>query len=123
MTSNSLNGSRGIFAVPSYVANESTALKIARTGLMPAQTSNFVNVPQAATSLFQRPIPIGPYSAWKYFGGVRYTPSGSINVSTGTFTPRSSLIGQKTLIYGPDAILYGGGAALGGYYLYNQSSQ
>lgn len=123
MTSNSLNGSRGIFAVPSYVANESTALKVARTGLMPAQTSNFVNVPQAATSLFQRPVPIGPYSAWKYFGGVRYAAPGSINMSTGAFTPGSSLIGPKTLIYGPDAILYGGGGALGGYYLYNQSSQ
>jgi hypothetical protein len=59
---NSLRGNHGIFAVPSSVAGESTALKVARTGVMPAQTTNFVNIPEAATGLFTRPVPIGPYS-------------------------------------------------------------
>lgn len=116
--SNSLRGNHGIFAVPSSVAGESTALKVTRTGVMPAQTTNFVNIPEAATGLFTRPVPIGPYSAWKYFGGVRYAPSGSLNMSTGALTPGGSMIGPRTLIYGPDALFYGGAAAIGGAYYY-----
>lgn len=85
---------------------------------MPAQTTNFVNIPEAATGLFTRPVPIGPYSAWKYFGGVRYAPSGSLNMSTGALTPGGSMIGPRTLIYGPDALFYGGAAAIGGAYYY-----
>jgi hypothetical protein len=95
MTSNSLNGRRGVFAVPAYVGSESTALKVARTGLIPAQTSNFVSVPQAATGLFRRPVPIGPYSAWKYFGGVRFSPPGSVSMSTGAFSRDRRSLGQE----------------------------
>ena len=116
--SNSLRGTHGIFAVPSNVTVESTAMKVGRTGLTPDKTTNFVNIPEAANSLFTRPVPIGPYSAWKYFGGVRYAPAGSINMSTGTFSASGSLIGPRTLIYGPDALFYGGAAAIGGAYYY-----
>jgi len=115
--SQSLIGNRGIFAVPETVASESTALKVLRTGLDPAKTQNFVKVPDSATGLFQRPLPVGPYSAWKYFGGVRYGPAGSINTATGAFSPASTLFGPRSLIYGPDALFYGGAAASGGYYL------
>ncbi len=62
--SNTLRGSHGIFAVPSKVAAEGTAMKVARTGLTPDKTTHFVNIPQAANSLFTRPVPIGPSSAW-----------------------------------------------------------
>jgi len=100
------------------VSAESTALKVARTGLTPNKTTNFVNIPEAANSLFTQPVPIGPYSAWKYLGGVRYAPAGSINMSTGAFSSGGSLIGPRTLIYGPDALFYGGAATIGGAYYY-----
>lgn len=119
LATNSLNGKHGIFAVPSKVADESTALKVLRTGLTPDKTTNFVRIPDAATSLFTRPVPIGPYSAWKYFGGVRYAPAGSLNMTSGALSTSSSLIGPRTLIYGPDALFYGGAAAIGGTYYYS----
>jgi hypothetical protein len=119
LASNSLNGRHGIFAVPAEVATESTALKVLRTGLTPDKTTNFVRIPDAATSLFSRPVPIGPYSAWKYFGGVRYAPAGSLNMTSGALSTSSSLIGPRTLIYGPDALFYGGAAAIGGTYYYS----
>ena len=116
--SNSLRGRYGIFAVPSNVAGESTGLRVIRTGLSPAKTTNFVNIPETANKLFTRPVPVGPYSAWKYSGGVRYAPSGSINMCTGEFSSSSSLIGPRTLIYGPDLIFYGGAMTIGGVYYY-----
>jgi hypothetical protein len=105
-------GQHGIYAVPDYVAGESTAMKVLRTGLMPGNTQNAVPIPNAATSLFQRPLPIGPYSAWKYFLGVRYAAPGVINTVDGSFTATPSLIGPRTLIYEPDGLFYGTGAGL-----------
>lgn len=75
-------------------------------------------IPEGAADLFQQPVPIGPYSAWKYFGGVQYAPAGSLDTINGIFTPTSALIGPRTLIYGPDVLLYGGAATAGGLYLY-----
>jgi hypothetical protein len=121
--SGSIVGRNGVFAVPDYVAGQSTAMKVARTGLTPSRTTQFAPVPQSAQALFQRPVPIGPYSAWKYFGGVRYAPPGSINMATGAFSPISSLIGPSTLIYGPDVLFYGGAATAGGFYLYSGGGQ
>lgn len=121
--SGSIVGRHGIFAVPEFVTAESTAMKVARTGLSPAKTANFVPIPPGAQGLFQQPVPIGPYSAWKYFGGVRYAQPGAISTATGAFTPASSLIGPKALIYGPDALFYGGAAAAGGIYLYGGGGQ
>jgi hypothetical protein len=116
-------GSHGIFAVPAEVAAESTILKVLRTGLPPSRTANVIPIPEAAAGSFQRPVPIGPFSAWKYFGGTYYAPAGAINTTTGAFTAGSSLIGPRLLIYGPDGVLYVGVATAGGLYLYSSSGK
>lgn len=118
ITDSAIIGGNGMFAVPESVANESTAIRVLRTGLSPSKTENFVQIPNIATNLFSRPLPIGPYSAWKYFGGVQYAPAGSLNIATGAFTPVPSLLGPKMLIYGPDVLFYGGVATAGGTYYY-----
>lgn len=115
-------GRHGIFAVPTFVAAESTGWKIARTGLPPAKTTQFLPIPGGSQCLFQKPLPIGPYSAWKFFGGVHYAPPGAISTTSGAFTPGWSLMGPKTLIYGPDALFYGGAAATGGLCAYGGGS-
>lgn len=116
-----IKGSHGIFAVPPEVAAEATTLKVLRTGLTPGKTKNAVPIPDEALALFNRPIPIGPYSAWKYFGGVRYSPAGTINTTSGTLSPTSTLIGPKVLIYGPDGVFYVGIATVCGLYIYEQT--
>lgn len=105
-SSGQIVGRHGIFAVPEAAAHESTALKVLRTGLLPNRTAQAVPIPEAATALFRRPVPIGPYSAWKYFGGTYYAAPGAINTATGAFTSGSSLIGPRLLIYGPDGAIY-----------------
>jgi hypothetical protein len=122
-SSGTLVGRRGIFAVPESVAGKSTAMKVARTGLMPGKTGTFVRIPKTATGLFRQPVPVGPYSAWKHFGGVRYAPPGSINMLTGAFTPGSALFGPGSLIYGPDVVFWGGVGAAGGIYWCGESQQ
>lgn len=116
-----INGSQGIFAVPAHVAHESTALKVLRTGLTPGKTKNAIPIPNVALELFRRPVPIGPYSGWKFFGGVRYAPAGSINTNTGALSKTSTLVGPKVLIYGPDGVFYVGIATAGGLYIYGQT--
>ncbi|MDA3961458.1 MAG: hypothetical protein PF961_11760 [Planctomycetota bacterium] len=119
--SNTLRGNHGIFAVPATVGSESTALQVLRTGLTPDKTTNLVNVPGSAANLFTRPVPLGPYSAWKYFGGVRYAPAGSVNMTTGAYSAGGSIIGPNTLIYGPDVLFWSGVGAAGGIYTYAES--
>ncbi|MGC1274207.1 MAG: hypothetical protein WBC44_10910 [Planctomycetaceae bacterium] len=116
-----IRGSHGIYAVPAHVATESTALKVLRTGLSPGKTKNAVPIPDEALSLFNRPVPVGPYSGWKYFGGVRYADPGSISTTTGALTRSSSLFGPKVLIYGPDGVFYVGIATEAGLYIYGQT--
>ncbi len=117
-----INGSHGIFAVPAHVASESTALKVVRTGLWPpTKTKNAIPIPDEALELFKRPVPVGLYSGWKYFGGVRYAPAGSLSTATGALSRTSSLIGPKVLIYGPDGVFYVGIATAGGLYIYGQA--
>jgi RHS repeat-associated protein len=118
----SIEGPRGIFAVPAQVARESTALKVLRTGLPPSKTAVSIPIPPSAAGLFQRPLPIGPYSAWKYLGGVRFAPPGGINAVSGAFTPSASLVGPRVLIYGPDVLFYSYGAAGFGLYQSGKSS-
>jgi len=122
-SSQQIIGRHGIFAVPESVAAESTAMKVVRTGLTPARTAQAVPIPDAAVPLFQRPVPIGPYSGWKYLGGVQYASPGSISTATGAFTPSATIIGPNMLIYGPDALFYGGVGAAGGIYWYGTSGQ
>jgi hypothetical protein len=117
-----LIGRHGIFAVPESVAGQSTVVQVARTGLMPANTANAIPIPQSAASLFRQPIPIGPYSAIKYLGGVQYAPPGSINMATGAFTSSSTLVGPGTMIYGTDAVIYSVGIGTG-ISIWNQPSR
>ena len=117
LSSGILTGRRGIFAVPENIATESTGMRILRTGLMPSDTTTFVRVPKVMAGLFKQPVPLGPYSLWKYLGGVRYAPPGSINITKGTFMHGPTLVGPKTLMYGPDVLFWGGV----GTYWYNQS--
>jgi RHS repeat-associated protein len=111
-------GRRGIFAVPQAVASAGTAMKVFRTGLVPSKVAHAVPIPPTATGLFRRPIPLGPYSAWKYFGGNYYAPPGVINTVTGGFTRTSAIFGPKFLIYSPDVLMYLGLLAVGGLYRY-----
>jgi hypothetical protein len=111
--SGQLVGKKGIFAVPAPVADESTLAKVVRTGLTPDKTTDSVPVPGAATGLFEQPTPIGPYSLLKRLGGVRFAPPGSIDVTTGAFTPSGALVGPAALIYGPDFLAYGALVGIG----------
>jgi hypothetical protein len=121
--SQTIIGNHGIFAVPESVAEESTLVKVLRTGLTPSRTAEAVPIPDAAAGIFQSPTPIGPYSAWKYFGGVQYTSPGSISTVTGAFTPSSTIVGPNMLIYGPDVLFYGGVGTAGGLYWYGTSGK
>ena len=49
---NAIVGRNGIFAVPGSVADESTAIKVLRTGLPLSKTGNFVQIPDAASKGF-----------------------------------------------------------------------
>ncbi len=118
-TDNAIIGRNGIFAIPESVTDSSALAKMARTGLFPsARVADAVPIPDAATSLFSRPLPIGPYSLLKYASGVRFAPPGSLDITTGAFTPLPSLFGPRTLIYGPDIFIYGMTAGAGATYYY-----
>lgn len=103
--SGELRGKQGIFAIPSRFANESTAMKVARTGLEPHSTTNQISVPEAANKLFVKAQPMGPYSLIKWLGGVYYAPPGAIDLATGALTPSGAVVGGDALIYAPDLLL------------------
>jgi hypothetical protein len=116
--SGQLIGRHGIFAAPEGITTQGTALRSVRTLLMPANTAQTVPIPKQAIPLFQRPVPVGPYSGWHYLMGTRFAPPGTIDLSSGVFAPGETIIGPRVLIYGPDALLYGGAAGYGGLRLY-----
>ncbi len=112
--SGKLVGKRGIFAIPESVAEIAGTLeRVLRTGLPREQTVKLIRIPEGATAAFERPLPLGPYSALRRLGGVRFARPGTILLegsaegAAGTFIPSSSLIGPRTLIYGPDVLIYG----------------
>jgi hypothetical protein len=90
LSSGKLIGKHGIFAIPESAAGQGTLMRVARTGLTPGKTTTFVRIPGAANGQFQRPVPIGLYSMWKYLGGVRYAAAGSINMATGAISRGSA---------------------------------
>jgi len=107
-------GKRGIFAIPESVAERAGTLeRVLRTGLPPEKTVKLIRIPEGATAAFERPLPLGPYSALRRLGGVRFARPGTILLEgsaegvAGTSIPSSSLIGPRTLIYGPDVLIYG----------------
>src|SRR5690606_3812381 len=95
MKSGQLIGNKGIFAAPEWVGGLSTKWRALLTGLPPWKLAKIVQIPEESLGLFRRPLPIGPYSAIKYFSGVRYAPSGVLNLGTGAFTPTFSVIGPR----------------------------
>ncbi len=103
--SGEVRGKQGVFAIPSRFADESTAMKVARTGLEPHSTTNKIAIPEAANPLFVKAQPIGPYSALKWWGGVYYAPPGAVNITTGALTASGAAVGGDALIYGPDLLL------------------
>ena len=104
---NKIKGRIGIFAVQEDIVSQSTFMKMVRTGVFPAAKTDFsVSIPKLANSWFKSVRPIGPYTLWKWAGGVRFAPPGSINTTTGVFTPSAHIIGTRALIYGPDALFY-----------------
>jgi RHS repeat-associated protein len=109
--SDQLIGQNGIFALPGTAAQRSTAMHYVLTGLPPAKTTNVVQIPAGAAPAFQRVIPIGPYSALKAAGGVRFTAPGVIDMTTGEFTQTGSILRPYTLVYGTDIVVYGSSAA------------
>jgi hypothetical protein len=62
---------------------------------------------------------MGPYSTWKYLGGVHYAPAGVLNISNGTISTLPTFVGPAFLIYGPDAVFYLGAGTAVGLYLYS----
>jgi hypothetical protein len=101
-----LRGAHGIFAVPEYVQHEDEFWKVLRTGLPPSRTTHHVNIPDPAIQKFSRRIPIGPYSAWKYFGEVFVAPPGEIDQTNGTFKETKPWYGPRLILYGPDVLFY-----------------
>jgi RHS repeat-associated protein len=143
-SSGQLMGSRGIFAVRGTAKLELEAgelevgfrgvlnkgaqflgksMRVARTGLMPGSVGDAVAIPDTATGLFSRILPIGPYSALKALGGVRFAPPGALSLATeaswpyavtGAFTAGGSALWPYALIYGPDVLVYGASAGIYG---------
>ena len=111
-SSGRITGKSGIFAVPESAAAQGSFMRMARTGLSPSSTTNLVSIPEAATGLFSRVVPIGPYSALRAIGGVRFTAPGALNIGTGIFTAGGSRVLPYALIYGPDVAIYGLSAAV-----------
>jgi hypothetical protein len=115
-----LRGRHGIFALEREVAERAgTVERVLRTGLSPENVEVLVPIPEAASGLFRRPWAIGPYSAWKRFGGTYFAEPGTIALApegiVGAFAPSSTILGPRTLIYGPDIAGYAMGGGMGVY--------
>jgi hypothetical protein len=124
-----LTGEHGVFAIPrELVEKAGPRMRSFRTGLPVSKTAKMVEIPEAALGEFQRPWAIGPYSAWKRLGGVRFARPGSILLpgsregAAGALIPSSTLLGPRLSIYGPDLLAYAfaGGTA---YYLWQRDSR
>jgi hypothetical protein len=97
--------------VPADAADQSTLMKVLRTGIEPGKTARTIVIPEGANGLFEQPAPIGPYSLMKRLGGVRFAPPGSIDLATGAFTPAAGGVSPRILIYGPDVLIWSSGVA------------
>jgi hypothetical protein len=112
-TTQTINGANGIFAIPAQTAVTQSGTSLSWSTMLPiANTTHAIPIPANATHLFSRPIPVGPFSAWHYVGGTHFARPGSLNLVTGTLTPRPGAWRPYLVMYGPDAAVYGsvGGA-------------
>jgi len=127
-------GSRyGVFAVAGKVPK--SALGRTLLTLVPKNTSASVTIAGDAVNAFKAPIPVGPFSLARNLAGVRSSPLGSVDLSTGRFienevfengafrpaTKRDILqyqFHQGLLDYGIDGGLYGIGATGTGAIIY-----
>jgi hypothetical protein len=91
--------------VPVELRNASRLWVVVLTGLPLARTTHHVEIPNQAVPLFHRPIPIGPYTLWKYVGQVYVSEAGTITLNTGVFEPTRPLLGPWVRLYGTDAMM------------------
>lgn len=105
-----LGRSSGVFALRESAAGRGWFRHAALTGIAGKSTQTFVSVPEAAAGAFQQVLPVGPYTALKWMGGVRFTAPGVIDMSTGAFTQTGSILVPYAWTYGIDAAIYGAGA-------------
>jgi len=109
-SSGQIAGRGGIFALPASKAGRGTVAHPVLTGISPSRTTHIVQIPTPATAAFRGVVPIGPYSALKALGGVRFSAPGTVNLATGAFTQTGSMLVPYASIYGVDAFIYGLGA-------------
>jgi hypothetical protein len=126
-----LMGARGIFAVPAEYVNLSQLGRAAATTIASSKVAKYVNIPTNAASLFQRPLPLGPYSLLRRASGTHVAPGGIIDLATGEFTANTfsnfptlyKALGPSAGIYAVDAGIYGAlGAFSVGIYEYTFGS-
>lgn len=108
--SGTVNGAKGIFAVPEKIAEKSTLTKVLGTGLSPAKTVRTIPLPEAANAHFEEVLPLGPYSFMKSLAGVRIAPPGALGVESGALAQTGSMLAPRALIYVPDMLIYATGA-------------
>ena len=101
-------GNAGVFAVP---AKNVTGWG---TGLSRERLEQAVAFPDAAKRHFNSVSPVGPYSIWKWSGGVSYSSKCSINISTGEVKAGSRV--WPLIVYGPDGIFWGAATSMGTYW-------
>jgi hypothetical protein len=105
MAEPTINGTKGVYAVPNAIADLPPVQIRNRTGLPLERTQAAVPIPEVAESAFQVPVPLGPYSMWKALGGVHYTNPGCVKLSTGFVGSSGSPATAAARIYGPDIII------------------
>ena len=99
-------GTHGIYAVPAEIAEQSTLIRVIRTGLPPSRTTQLVPIPEETLVYFRRPIPIGPYSAWQRLSGIHYAPPGHLDLATGILIRKPAWWGPGMSTYAMDAGIY-----------------
>lgn len=110
--SGQLIGKSGIFALPGDAAARSPLAQVLLTGIPASKTAVSVVIPRAATGVFRRVIPVGPYTFLKALGGVRFAAPGIIDMSTGAFVQTGSVLVPYAAVYGPELVIYGSGATV-----------
>jgi hypothetical protein len=102
-----------LYAGPASNANLSGWRLTGKTGLDAGKHYEPIYIPSAAESVFTRPIPVGPFTAWQRAMGTQYAPRGVIDLGTGAFT-RTGINQTQALWYTIDAGITTT-AASGGY--------
>jgi RHS repeat-associated protein len=98
-------GTSTVYAGPASLADASTAGRVVRTGLAPANATTAVTIPNAAAEVFRVPAVVGPVTAWQRISGTVYTAgAGTVDLTTGAFA-RSGVAWNQVAMYGYDAAI------------------